>query len=44
MLKLHIKNYLDQCKAIDLAQAAILADNYLLTHKNTKSDTESSGG
>ena len=42
----HIKTYLDECKADNLAHAAVLADDYSLTHKSTfsKSDTESSGG
>ena len=42
----HIKTYLDERKADNLAQAAALADDYSLTHKSTfsKSDTESSGG
>ena len=42
----HIKTYLDKRKADNLAQAAVLADDYSLTHNSTfsKSDTESSGG
>ena len=42
----HIKTYLDERKADNLAEAAVFADDYSLTHKSTffKSDTEPSGG
>ena len=42
----HIKTYLDERKADNLAQAAVLADDYSLAHKSTfsKSGTESSEG
>ena len=41
-LQPHIKTYLDERKANNLAQAAVFADDYSLTHKSTfsKSDTE----
>ena len=42
----HIKTYLDERKVENLNQAAVLVDDYSLTHKGTfsKSDTESSEG
>ena len=42
----NVKTYIDEQKATTLHQAAVLADDYSLTHKSTfsKSDTEHSGG
>ena len=42
----NIKTYVDEQKATTLYQAAVLADDYSLTHKSTfcKSDTEPNGG
>ena len=42
----HIKTYIDEWKAGNLAQATVFADSYSLAHKSTfsKSDTEPSRG
>lgn len=42
----HLKTYLDEWKVDNLHQAAVLADDYSLTHKGTftKSEHESNGG